>query len=558
MEKFKHSAIPRHLSNSLTKGIAITLLGAVFCAAGSAAHAQDQVPFGNPIEIQSAWQSTTGFKGPARLAYDGNTDGSYSNGSVTHTSGTDTVQPSWTGDLGGVVEINNIRVWNRTDSCCTSRLSNYYVLVSDQPFESDDLQVTLADPDVFQTFQTATSTTQDFDEFPVFRQGRFVRIQLMGADEPLSLAEVEVFGIDDPDLPQYITPAAMKQSSTAFGASAERALDRDVNGRFGAGSVTHTTSTAEPYWAADLGSVADISEIRIWNRTDCCTGRLSNFYVLVSDTDFGTDSLDEAKSNPEVSEFFISELPVDGDSVTLGADILPAGITGRYVRIQLQGTGPLSLAEVEVFGNESAPTFNPFLSLEGRLFVSADELDVGPNASGGIALGHWVLSFEENDTVTWFFSDVALVGTYSRSSTSDTGMIANFSGGLEVAFEFDGLDLIWDSLTYLRTSSRIDSQESLESFLIGSEFQSVEDFEIGETPIGETALGKKSLQFRENEVIFGSKDTLEVGTLLHNGNAGFRVSFGSRVNEVTGFVLDGRRLIFNFDVYENVIQPVID
>ena len=561
IEKLLSTAKRHFLSNSLGGGLTVTLLGAVLCAAGGIAHAQDELPFGNSIEIQSAWQSTTDFNGLAKRAYDGNTDGLYRNGSVTHTSRRDTNQPSWTGDLGGVTEIQNIRVWNRTDACCTSRLSDYYVLVSDKPFESDNLEVTLADPDVFQTFQKSTSTSQNFDQFPVFRQGRFVRIQLMGSDEPLSLAEVQVFGIDDPDLPKYLTPVATMQSSTAMEASAERALDRNSNGQFFAGSVTHTLNTPEPYWTADLGSVTDISEIRIWNRTDCCTGRLSNFYVLVSDTDFGADSdtLAAARSKPGIEEFFITELPVNSDSVTLDSDALPAGIAGRYVRIQLQGTGPLSLAEVEVFGKERSPTLGPDRLLDGRLFVSADELEIGANASGGMALGHWALSFDENNMVTWFFSDVAAPGSYSSATTSGAGMVADFSGGFQVEFEFDGIDLIWDSLTYLRTSERVDSQESLESFLDGTRFDSVEDSDIALLTLpGVEASSKKTLQFRGSEVVFGVQDTLEVGTLVHNGGAGFRVNFGSRVDDLIGYVLDGRRLIFNFEVYENAIQPVVD
>ena len=60
---------------------------------------------------QPTVQTTTGFGGAAAKAVDGNTNGSYSKGSVTHTA--EQREPAWEVDLGKVVVIEQIVVWNR-------------------------------------------------------------------------------------------------------------------------------------------------------------------------------------------------------------------------------------------------------------------------------------------------------------------------------------------------------------------------------------------------------------------------------------------------------------
>ena len=69
----------------------------------------------NLAKGKKATQSTTVFSGAASRAVDGNTDGSYHKGSVTHTlsNGTD---PWWEVDLGKMLEFEAINVYNRTDS----------------------------------------------------------------------------------------------------------------------------------------------------------------------------------------------------------------------------------------------------------------------------------------------------------------------------------------------------------------------------------------------------------------------------------------------------------
>jgi hypothetical protein len=120
-------------------------------------------------------------------------------------------------------------------------------------------------------------------------------------------------------------------------------VDGNVDGAFFDGSVTHTAEdgSAEPWWQVDLGTNVAINEVAVWNRTDCCSTRLSDYYVLVSDHPFTSDSLAASLADPGVTAFH--------EQGTAGRpSSFPAAVTGRYVRVQLKGNAPLSLAEVEV------------------------------------------------------------------------------------------------------------------------------------------------------------------------------------------------------------------
>ena len=73
------------------------------------------------------------------------------------------------------------------------------------------------------------------------------------------------------------------QSSTAFGGEANRAVDGNTNGIFNNSSVTHTKYENKPWWKIDLEGNYEIDNVKLFNRTDCCTDRLKNFSVYVYD-----------------------------------------------------------------------------------------------------------------------------------------------------------------------------------------------------------------------------------------------------------------------------------
>ena len=138
---------------------------------------------------------------------------------------------------------------------------------------------------------------------------------------------------------------AAQQISTRVRGQASRAVDGDTNGSFFDGSVTHTSDIEQAWWEVDLGLQSVIDSVNIFNRTDdCCTDRLSNFYVLISDEPFASRSLDELLNDASIESSFHTGLLDSSLEVDLN------NISGRYVRIQRQDFGVLSLAEVEVMG----------------------------------------------------------------------------------------------------------------------------------------------------------------------------------------------------------------
>jgi len=125
-----------------------------------------------------ASQITTEYGGIASRAVDGNTNGNWSNGSVTHT--TSLHNAFWTVDLKGSHEVKEIKLFNRLD-CCQDRLTNFKVILDRVGGSAVVINSSVVEnQDVF-TFPTNVSN--------VVR----VTVQLNGKNH-LSLAEVQVFG----------------------------------------------------------------------------------------------------------------------------------------------------------------------------------------------------------------------------------------------------------------------------------------------------------------------------------------------------------------------------
>jgi len=142
-----------------------------------------------------------------------------------------------------------------------------------------------------------------------------------------------------------------RQSSNGMSTTASLAVDGNTNGGWGSNTITHTNDENSPWWEVDLGGVYDISEIKIWNRTDdCCWNRLQNFYVMVSENPIAANS---ATANQYVSG------PLSFSSAAEASKSLKNNARGRYVRIFVQNNStnkPLSLAEVEVMGMQAQPS----------------------------------------------------------------------------------------------------------------------------------------------------------------------------------------------------------
>lgn len=146
---------------------------------------------------KAAQQSSDNYASPngvAAKAVDGNRDPVYANGSVTHTRLD--AQAWWQVDLEQVSYINKVRLWNSDN--VPSRLSNLYVLVSNEPFSTTNLWQTISQPAVESYYFAGTVGKPT--EIDIERTGRYVRVQLVGSNY-LSLAEVEVME----SVPKHIT-----------------------------------------------------------------------------------------------------------------------------------------------------------------------------------------------------------------------------------------------------------------------------------------------------------------------------------------------------------------
>ncbi|MFK4226315.1 alpha-L-fucosidase [Streptomyces sp. NPDC019890] len=260
-----------------------------------------------------------------------------------------------------------------------------------------------------------------------------VRLRITGSRAlPPAIANLRLYG-DGPNL-AYGKPAVQ---SSAFAdqpgkGGAELAVDGNTNGAYGTGSVTHTNPEQHAWWRVDLGESRDIGEIALWNRTDCCADRLSDYWVFTSETPFDTGlTPTQQAAKPGV---WSSHQTSRAGSPTR----IEVGKKARHVMVQLSGSNPLSLAEVQVFGAQS-----------GRIVgVGGKCVDV---AGAGTADGTKVQLYSCNGTAaqTWSRSgqtwralgkclDVAGAGTadltkvqlYSCNGTAAQSWVAGTGGSL--------------------------------------------------------------------------------------------------------------------------------
>merc|ERR1712106_1106587 len=158
-------------------------------------------------------------------------------------------------------------------------------------------------------------------------------VKVSRANEYLSLAEVEVFGVIKP-APQKVLNNIAKgkvatQSSTCYGGPAARAVDGNNSGVWGHGSVSHTCKNAMNTWSVTLG-LSVITKIVIWNRTDCCAERIKGAKLEILN---GDDAI----------------ISRNIDSTTRSYTFDFEDVVGSVVKVS-RANEYLSLAEVEVFG----------------------------------------------------------------------------------------------------------------------------------------------------------------------------------------------------------------
>ena len=126
-----------------------------------------------------------------------------------------------------------------------------------------------------------------------------------------------------------------------------RAIDGNTDGDGENGNSVTQTDGENSWWEIDLQEIHHISYIKLWNRLDCCSYRLTDFTVTVFDEDR--------------QKIYENSFLPDGGGV-IGPSFIIDGVNsnGRFVRISMPGSN-LSLAEVEIFSIE------PNVDIEGMV-----------------------------------------------------------------------------------------------------------------------------------------------------------------------------------------------
>ena len=164
------------------------------------------------------------------------------------------------------------------------------------------------------------------------------------------------------------------QSTTNWIATADKAVDGNTNGDYWQDlSVAETDWGANPWWEVDLGAIENISEIEIWNRTDCCSFNLDDYYILISGNPFISGNLNDVLTQTGVQPFY-------QDSEAGSPTTVPINTSGRYVRVQLNWQAILTLAEVVV--KEGGGTTDPTCDLTYQWSNGATTQNLS-NLSGG-------------------------------------------------------------------------------------------------------------------------------------------------------------------------------
>lgn len=305
-------------------------------------------------------QSSTGWGGVSSRAVDGNSDGRWGRGSVTHSApGTERGGRVnwWKVDLLGVYPVYLVIIHNRIDNCCKDRIDKAEVYVGKR-------------------LCGRVKWMPNIQVYPINCKGmQGSEVRIVQRHNYLSLAEVQVMGTGGPDIFVAGSGNVMllsenrpaKESSVAHSGVAQRAVDGNPDGHWNQGSTTHT-NRGKNFWEVNLGKARNINLVVVYNRVDCCQNRINGVTVWAGKEKCGTISYRKSKK-----AYFIN----------------CNGIVASTVRLT-KNNDYLSLAEVEVFGG--AQTVEDLNLLSWRQKTSQSSTGWNGRASravDGDASGRW-------------------------------------------------------------------------------------------------------------------------------------------------------------------------
>ena len=155
----------------------ITLL--LFLTISSFSFGQTNVALNSPTQQSSLYYNVD----LSSRAVDGNTNGVWTNGSVTHTT---TENNPWLKiDLESKYDITKIIIYNRTDSCCSDRITGAQVYGGN---------INSVNPNDFTSLGSPLNSSASQEINNINTTAQYILIYLPGTDKTLSLAEIEVYG----------------------------------------------------------------------------------------------------------------------------------------------------------------------------------------------------------------------------------------------------------------------------------------------------------------------------------------------------------------------------
>ncbi len=164
--------------------------------------------------------------------------------------------------------------------------------------------------------------------------------------------------------------------SSIISANEKVLVDDNLGGDFNKGEVVHTALDKDAWLEIDLAGSKDIGEIHIWNRTDCCSNRSSQFWVFLSEKPFPANkTAQEIKDDPDIWSVFVPNM---GKRY----NVVAQGKRARFVRVQFDGKSNdpsesyLSFAEIQVFESSKVEALET-LNTDAELQVSSFEQTLG-------------------------------------------------------------------------------------------------------------------------------------------------------------------------------------
>jgi len=168
------------------------------------------------------------------------------------------------------------------------------------------------------------------------------------------------------------------------------------------------------WWDLKLADSKSIDRIVVHNRTNCCSIRILNMYVLVSDSPFppGTDASSLAAARAQA--IFEYQITVDTTITTISVGDLP----GQYVRLQkADGTSNYNLLEIQVF--------------EGReeidLDITKSASDSTPNIGDVITFTLTITNAGLHDASNFLVKDKLPAGLSNVTNISHSGTVDSFN-----------------------------------------------------------------------------------------------------------------------------------